>query len=503
MDPARVGHIAGVTAMGNEGMQWLGMSEFVERDHFIQNLGDGTYFHSGQLAITAAVAAGANITYKLLYNDVVAMTGGQIPRGPAAPCRQSPRSFSARALREVLITTDDTRAYRKVRLPDGVDVWSRDRLIEAQEHLATGPGCDGPHPRPSVRGGAAASTQARPRADTHTARRDQPPDLRGVRRLRRVSNCLSVQPYDTPFGRKTRIDQTTCNLDYSCFEGDCPSFVTVETRRPRWWRRAPARRTDDGAAEAARDAAEQLRARRASRVRDLPAPVLVRSNADDITIRMVGIGGTGVVTVAQVIGTAAMLAGYHVRGLDQVGLSQKAGPVVSDLHLTHHHDAETSRSAHGQADVLLVFDPLVAASDLGLQPSDPDRTIVVGSTSATPPGALVAHPEIPMPTFGELDAVLAEVTQSEHRHWADALAISESAFGDAQTANMLVIGMALQAGAFPFDPEHIERAFTLNGVAVDTNLARAPARASSRSRPQGSRQSVARHADGRSRGDGR
>src|SRR5262249_7713471 len=161
--------------------------------------------------------------------------------------------------------------------------------------------------------------------------------------------------------RKTHIDQTTCNLDYSCLEGDCPAFVTIETAaRPRWWprRRAPQTTT---AATPSRPHDADVDALLAA---PLPAPEVV-IEPHDVTIRMVGIGGTGVVTAAQVIGTAAMLAGYRVRGLDQVGLSQKAGPVVSDLHLTLDHDAESNRLGAGQADVLLVFDALVAASHLG------------------------------------------------------------------------------------------------------------------------------------------
>src|SRR5215207_8002235 len=164
---------------------------------------------------------------------------------------------------------------------------------------------------------------------------------------------------------------------------------------------------------AATDGANALAALLASTPR---APTLT-VDPDDVTIRMVGIGGTGVVTVAQVLGTAAMLDGYQVRGLDQIGLSQKAGPVVSDLHLTRGHDSESSRLGAGQADVLLVFDALVAASKLGVAPSDRTRTLVVGSTSATPPGAAITDPTLDLPSFEDLDAVLQEVTRPDHRAW--------------------------------------------------------------------------------------
>jgi len=469
MDPERVGSIAGVTAMGNEGMQWLGMYDFVDRDHFFQNLGDGTYFHSGQLAITAAIAANANITFKLLYNGVVAMTGGQMPQGQLS-VPEVAAVLLDQGVKEVLITTDDTRAYRHTKLPHGVKVWSRDRIVEAQAHLATVPGvtvliheqaCAAELRRQRKRGLVATPTQRV--VINHRI-------CEGCGDCGRVSNCLSVQPFDTPFGRKTLIDQTTCNLDYSCLEGDCPAFVTIETKaRPRWW---PTRRTRPAATASAPASMAPPRDPAIDTLLDapLPAPEVV-IEPHDITIRMVGIGGTGVVTAAQVIGTAAMLAGYRVRGLDQVGLSQKAGPVVSDLHLTLNHDAESNRLGAGQADVLLVFDALVAASHLGTKPSDPDRTVVVGSSSSTPPGALITHPDTPMPSFADLETVLGQVTRRDRAHWADAEHITHAALGDATTANIFVIGMALQAGALPLDPEYVEQALELNGVQVDTNLA--------------------------------
>jgi len=461
--------------MGNEGMQWLGMYDFVDRDHFFQNLGDGTYFHSGQLAITAAIAAEANITFKLLYNGVVAMTGGQLPPGQLS-VPEVATVLLEQGVKEVLITTDNPRAYRRVKLPREVKVWSRDRIVEAQEYLTTVPGvtvliheqaCAAELRRQRKRGLVATPTQRV--VINHRI-------CEGCGDCGAVSNCLSVQPFDTPFGRKTQIDQTTCNLDYSCLEGDCPAFVTIETApRPRWW---PTRRRSQSRKATAPPSPPQPPvpphshdpAVRALLAAPLPAPEVVIA-PHDVTIRMVGIGGTGVVTAAQVIGTAAMLAGYRVRGLDQVGLSQKAGPVVSDLHLTLDHDAESNRLGAGQADVLLVFDALVAASHLGTKPSNPDRTVVVGSTSSTPPGALITHPGTPMPSFAELEAVLGEVTRRDRAHWADAEHITHVVLGDATTANVFVVGMALQAGALPIDPAYVEQALELNGVQVDDNVA--------------------------------
>jgi indolepyruvate ferredoxin oxidoreductase len=190
-----------------------------------------------------------------------------------------------------------------------------------------------------------------------------------------------------------------------------------------------------------------------------------------VSVHITGVGGTGVVTVAQVIGTAAMLGGAEVSGLDQIGLSQKAGPVVSDLRITRGPRAESSRVGQGQADLLLAFDLLVAASWTGRAAARVDRTGVVGSLTVTPPGAKVADPALPMPTQDELVDRVHAVTRPEARHWADADAITTALFGDSVNANVFVLGMALQAGLLPVDHRHVEHALELNGVAVERNLA--------------------------------
>lgn len=462
MDEDRVGDIASVTAMGGEGMPWVGMSQFVEREHFIQNLGDGTYFHSGQLAIQAAVAAGVNITYKLLYNDTVAMTGGQDPQGQLE-VPEVCSTLLTQGVTRVLVTTDDMDSYDRVDLPDGVEVWDRTRLLEAQEVLADVAGV-------TVlihdQGCAAEARRARKRGLVPT-----PPHrvvinhriCEGCGDCGQVSNCLSVQPLETEFGRKTTIDQTTCNLDYSCLEGDCPSFMTVTVAEPgrlaRWFGR--------GGGE---DTGTSTRRTVSVPPGEIVAPTLVVP-ADDYALRITGIGGTGVVTVAQVLGTAAMLDGFHVRGLDQIGLSQKAGPVVSDVRLSRTAPTATNRLGEGQADLLLAFDQLVAASDRGLLTAEETRTTVVGSTSPTPTGEMITHLDVGLPAHADLAARIGRVTRTDQHHWADAAAITTELFGSSTTANMFVIGMAVQAGCLPISPHHLEEAITLNGVAVDANVA--------------------------------
>jgi indolepyruvate ferredoxin oxidoreductase len=192
-------------------------------------------------------------------------------------------------------------------------------------------------------------------------------------------------------------------------------------------------------------------------------------SVDDFALRITGIGGTGVVTVAQVLGTAAMLDGFEVRGLDQIGLSQKAGPVVSDLRLRRGEGAHTNRLGDQQADLLLALDQLVAASDKGLR-SASLSTVVVGSTSFTPTGAMVTHPERPAPSAEELSGRIAAATDGAHQFWADAVAITTSFLGDAVTANVFVVGMAVQAGALPVSVASVEEALRLNGAAVEKNL---------------------------------
>lgn len=449
MDEERVGDIGGLGCMGNEGVQWIGMSDFLERGHFIQNLGDGTYFHSGQLAIQASIAAGVNVTYKLLYNGTVAMTGGQDPQGQLEVPRVV-RSLLNEGVARVIVTTDDVARYDGISLPAGVSVWPRDRLIEAQEVLAK---VSGTTVLIHDQGCAAEARRARKRGKIET-----PPHrvvinhriCEGCGDCGQVSNCLSVQPIETPFGRKTEIDQTTCNLDYSCLEGDCPSFMTVTGVR------------SDARSSASRAVPEPPAS--------LPEPTLLVPE-EEFAVRITGIGGTGVVTVAQVVGTAAMLDGFHVRGLDQIGLSQKAGPVVSDLRLSRTAPTSTNRLGEGQADLLLAFDQLVAASDKGLLTADPERTTVVGSTTATPTGEMITHPEVQLPSSTALIERIASCTRPGAGFWADAAAITEDLFGSATTANLFVVGMAIQAGCLPVSAARLEEAIRLNGVAVDANLA--------------------------------
>ena len=446
----RYGDIAGLTCMGSEGTQWIGMAPFVETPHLIQNMGDGTFFHSGQLAMTAAIAAGVNITYKLLWNGAVAMTGGQNPTG-GIPLDRVCRSLLAQGVVRIIITSDDPARTRHLGLPSEVDVRDRTELADVQRELAEVDGvtvlihdqrCAAELRRDRKRG-KISQPQTRV-AINHRV-------CEGCGHCAEVSNCLSVQPFDTPFGRKTTIDQDSCNIDLSCLEGDCPAFITI-TRPKRTTRRQTL-------------ASGTL----AEPPATIPAPP--ESSGADVNIHITGIGGTGVVTTGQLIGTAAMLDGSNVQGLDQIGLSQKAGPVVSDLRITRSGRSGSNRLGDRQADLLLAFDLLVAASATGLDAADAARTSVVGSLDVVPPGAKTAHPEIDMPTAEELLERVRAETRVDAQFWAGASDLAQALVGDAVGANVFVVGMAVQTGLLPVTPEALETAIELNGVAVELNTA--------------------------------
>ena len=452
MEAERVGDIVGLTCMGNEGAQWIGMAPFVETPHLIQNLGDGTYAHSGQLAVRAAVAAGVDVTFKILVNGVVAMTGGQDPQG-AADVPTMAKILLLQGVARVIITTDDLDRYDEVSLPTGAEVWDRSRIVEAQELLATVPGTT-----VLLHDQACAAEKRRLR------KRDLVPTpqfrvminervCEGCGDCGQKSNCLSVQPVDTEFGRKTRIDQSSCNLDFSCITGDCPSFATV----------TPSKRRRRGRAGNAKQRAVTPPAK-------IPEPTVIVSR-DHVVIRMPGIGGTGVITVSQILGTAAMLEGLHVRGLDQTGLSQKAGPVVSDLVLSRSEPHGSNKAATGAVDVMLAFDLLGAAAEAQLKGASADRTVVIGSASATPTGKMVLHPGVAYPERSEMERRLDENSRAELNHYLPAIELATGLFGDSAMANVLLTGAALQAGVLPMSVANVEYAISLNGVAVERNLA--------------------------------
>jgi indolepyruvate ferredoxin oxidoreductase len=436
--------VTGLTQMGGEGSQWIGQAPFTDVPHLFQNIGDGTFFHSGQLAVQACVAAGVNITFKVLYNEVVAMTGAQDAEG-ALTVAQLTHKLTAEGVKQIIICADVPKRHDKRALAKGAIVWHRDRLDEAQRRLRDVKGvtvliydqhCAADARRQRKRGTLPTRTT---RVIINEAVCEGCGDC-GVK-----SNCLSVQPVDTEFGRKTRIDQTSCNTDYSCLDGDCPSFVTVEVQP-----------------------GKKARTPSAPEPPSLPDLDVVPATATH-NVFLAGIGGTGIVTVNQVLATAAMRAGYDVESLDQIGLSQKAGPVVSHLRFAAGKLDPSNRLTPGSADCILAFDLLAAADTKNLGYGDHAKTISVASTSKTPTGDMVYDKTVNYPETAYMLNRLGQVSHTVHS--LDALAAAQTLFGSTAAANFLLVGAAYQAGALRLPADSIEEAIELNGVAVKANIA--------------------------------
>jgi indolepyruvate ferredoxin oxidoreductase len=439
----RRGQLLGMPQMGGEGAQWFGLAPFTSDRHFIQNLGDGTFHHSGSLAIRAAVAAKVNITYRLLYNDAVAMTGGQQPAGNLS-IPELVRELAAEGVKRVIITTPEPERYRGVSVDRIADVRHRDELERAQRELAAIEGvtvllhddrCATEKRRLRKRGALEAPAQ---RAWINER------VCEGCGNCGDVSSCVSVLPVHTPFGRKTRIQQSSCNQDMSCLKGDCPSFLLVtpgsETRRT-----IPA--PPAGLAEPARRVGEE------------------------VLIRMPGVGGTGVVTVSAILQMAAHVQGRHTARLEQTGLAQKGGPVVSDLRIGTEPITGQIRASRRSVDVLIGFDLLSAVAPETLAALDPARTVAVLNTGITPTGAMVTDVRSVAPDARALVERVRRATRGREAVALNAEEISERLFGDHMPANMLMIGAAYQHGCLPLAADAIERAIELNGAAVDTNRA--------------------------------
>ena len=444
LNPEGKGDITGITQMGGEGAQWIGMAPFTNDTHLVQNLGDGTFHHSGSLAVRAAIAAGVNITYKLLYNEHVAMTGGQAIEGQMN-VPDLTRWLEIEGVKRIIITAEDPSRYKGVKLADIAEVRDRKELLASQQELAQ---VDGVTVLIHDQECAAELRRKRKRGKA-----PEPAErvwinervCEGCGDCGQKSSCLSVIPVETEFGRKTQIHQASCNKDYSCLEGDCPSFLTVVP------------------GERAKHRAPELDV-------ELPEPERLVAG-DEFAVRMMGIGGTGVVTVNQVLGMAALIDGLHVTGLDQTGLSQKGGPVVSDLRISGEPVAAASKTPAGSIDLYLGFDLLGAASEKNLVTADRERTVAVVSTHAIPTGRMVVDLNERFPELAaQLDRIDA-VTRKDRNLYLDAQMLSERLFGDHMMSNTVALGAAYQRGMLPVSAESLEHAIRLNGAAVEKNLA--------------------------------
>jgi indolepyruvate ferredoxin oxidoreductase len=437
---------SGFTQMGGEGANWIGEAPFSKRPHVFQNLGDGTYNHSGYMAIRAAIASGVNITYKILYNDAVAMTGGQANDG-GLTVPMVARQVAAEGAKRVVVVTDEPEKYhRDEAWPDGLTIHHRDELNEVQKELADVPGVT------VLIYDQTCAAEKRRRRKRGTF---PDPDKRviinelvceGCGDCGVVSNCVSVQPLETEFGRKRTIDQSSCNKDFSCVKGFCPSFVTVHGATPK--KRA-------GVAASAG-------------MPSLPEPALAKIDGTyDVIIT--GIGGTGIVTIGGILGMAAHLEGKGVGIIDQAGLAQKGGAVYSHLRIAERSDdIHAIRVAAGSAELVLGGDIVVAGSKKVLAAVKPGATAMVINLAEFLPGDFTRNADFSLPTE-RLKRAIMTAAGREQCHFVDATRLASALFGNSIGANIFLVGYAYQLGTLPLSAAAIERAIELNGEAVAMN----------------------------------
>jgi indolepyruvate ferredoxin oxidoreductase len=435
--------------MGGEGVAWLGQKDFTAERHIFANLGDGTYFHSGLLAIRAAVAAHASITYKILYNDAVAMTGGQ-PVDGVLTVPQIAAQMQAEGVVKTVVVTDEPEKYAgATALPQGVEVHHRKALDDVQRALRDIAGTT------VLIYDQTCATEKRRRR-----KRGEYPDpprrafinesvCEGCGDCSVQSNCLSVEPLDTPLGTKRRINQSSCNKDFSCVEGFCPSFVTAEgatLRKPGTGRNLPA-------------------------LAEPPQPDLAGIRPlGAYRVVIAGVGGTGVVTIGALLGAAAHLEGKGVTVLDMAGLAQKGGAVLSHVQLANRPaDLHATRVALGEADLVIGCDALVSASPEVLSRLRPDHGRAVVNSSAAPTAAFLSQPSWRFPG-AQAEAALARSTGG-NCDFIEAGPLAEALLGDTIYANPLLLGYAWQQGGLPLALDSLRRAIELNGVSVEKNLA--------------------------------
>ncbi len=437
----------GFTHMGGEGANWVGEAPFSKRGHVFQNLGDGTYNHSGILAIRAAVAAGVNITYKILFNDAVAMTGGQRHEGNLH-VDDIARQVAAENVKRIELVTDEPEKYPKsIQWPAGLKIHHRDDLDKVQRELAATPGvtvliydqtCAAEKRRRRKRG-------TFPDPDKRVIINELVCEGCGDCGLQ--SNCVAVQPVETEWGRKREIDQSACNKDFSCLKGFCPSFVTVHGAKLK---------KGVGAAATAGD------------LPALPSPVLPAIDGT-FGVIITGIGGTGIVTIAQVLGTAAYIDGHAAGIIDMAGLAQKGGSVLSHLRIAKRpEDIHAIRIPAYGADLVLGGDMVTVGSKKVLCAMQPGRTTAVVNTHETQPGDFTHNADFSLP-IERLKREIAKAGGRDRAHFVEATRLSSALFGNSLGQNMFLVGYAWQLGRLPISEEAILRAIELNGEAVEMN----------------------------------
>ncbi len=433
--------------MGGEGVPWIGHAPFTTEPHIFANLGDGTYFHSGSLAIRAALAANVAITYKILFNDAVAMTGGQ-PVDGTLTVPQITRQLAAEGVQRIVVVTQEPDKYPfDDRFAPGVQVEPRERFEAVQQELRAFPGVSA-----LIFDQTCAAELRRRRKRGLVAdpkRRVVINELvcEGCGDCGTASNCLSVEPVDTEFGRKRRINQSSCNKDMSCTDGFCPSFVTIEGGELR----APARN--------------------AAALPPVPQPVLpAAAPGRNTSIIVAGIGGTGVVTIGQLLGMAAHLEGRGISVLDMAGLAQKGGAVHSHIQIANTPEQlYATRIAMGDADLLLGCDMVVSTGAEVLGKFQRGRTRALLNTAEAPTAAALRERDWHFPAASLSQQIRDSVAEAGDCAFLDAQALATALLGDALYANPMMLGAAWQKGWIPLRHESLLRAIELNGVAIETN----------------------------------
>ena len=430
------------THMGGEGVPWIGTAPFTEEEHVFANLGDGTYFHSGVLAIRASVAASSNITYKILYNDAVAMTGGQHVDG-ILTVPQLSEQLHAEGVKEIWLVSDEPDKYQPAVLAPGVKIRSREYLDDVQQHLR------------EVKGTTAIIYDQTCAAEKRRRRKRgtmEDPDKRafinplvceGCGDCSVQSNCISIEPLETEFGRKRKINQSSCNKDFSCVDGFCPSFVTVH--------------------------GGQLRKPKLPELSDATLPEPKVAALDDVyNIAITGVGGTGVLTIGAIIGMAAHVEGKAAMIQDFSGLAQKGGAVLSHVRLAPTPEMVASAQiVTGEADVLMAADTVVAASKETVALYDKTRTRGVVNTHLSPVSNFVYDRDFDFREKQVIDTISERV--SANPSLVDFTKLAERVCGDAIATNIMMVGYACQKGLLPVGVAALERAIELNGVAVRAN----------------------------------
>jgi indolepyruvate ferredoxin oxidoreductase len=441
----------GFTQMGGEGVPWVGQQPFTKDKHIFANLGDGTYFHSGLLAVRQSIAAGVNITYKILYNDAVAMTGGQQigerPEGHSVV--QIAQSMRAEGAKKICVVTDEPEKYDGVQLVEGVKVFHRDTLDSIQREFREIEGttviiydqtCATEKRRRRKRG---KMIDPAIRVMINEAVCEGCGDC-GVQ-----SNCMSVEPLETELGRKRTINQSTCNKDISCVKGFCPSFITVE--------------------------GGQLKKKSKTDVKinpftlgDLPAPVLP-STAKPYGMIVAGVGGTGIITIGQLLGMAAHMEGKGIITQDAAGLAQKGGATWSHVIMADSaNDIRTTRVSMADADLIFGCDPLVTANKETLLRMRPGKTHVALNAHSTPTAAFVTNGNWVNPA-DQCAAQIADAVGADGVGKFNADAIATKLMGDSIFINPMILGYAWQKGWVPLQLDSLMRAMELNNVAIEQN----------------------------------